>query len=110
MLVLLADVVLWTLLGLYLDQVVPSQYGVAKPLCFCCQRRRRRANEVDDEQRAALLAQDDIGDKDRRNFEPVDAHLRRQEETNECLKVRGLVKAFGEFHAVKGTNLTMYNG
>jgi len=69
MLILLANVIGWTAVGLYLDQVVPSQYGVAKPLCFCCQRRRRRRNDVGDEERAALLAKDDIADKDPNNFE-----------------------------------------
>ena len=29
------NVVFWALLGIYLDQVVPSQFGIAKPLCFC---------------------------------------------------------------------------
>jgi ATP-binding cassette subfamily A (ABC1) protein 3 len=36
--------------------------------------------------------------------------LKRQEQNNECLKVRGLVKKFGSKTAVNGTSLTMYNG
>lgn len=36
--------------------------------------------------------------------------LKKQEESKDCLLVRGLVKKFGEKTAVNGTNLTMYNG
>ena len=39
-LMMLFNVVFWALLGIYLDQVVPSQFGIAKPVCFCFQRRR----------------------------------------------------------------------
>lgn len=34
---LVLDVIFWALLGTYLDQVVPSEFGVAKPWNFCCQ-------------------------------------------------------------------------
>ena len=64
------DVIFWGLLGMYLDQVVPSQFGVAKPMFFCCQKRRTR-NVIGDEQRKRLLADDEIGDGESRNFEPV---------------------------------------
>lgn len=30
------NVIFWMLLGFYLDQVVPSQYGIAKPWNFIC--------------------------------------------------------------------------
>ena len=108
-LMMLFNVVFWALLGIYLDQVVPSQFGIAKPLCFCFQRRRGglRINEAE---RQRLLADDEIGSKDRRNFEMVSDSLKKQERENNCLKVRGLVKKFGNKTAVGGTNLTMYNG
>ena len=52
---LIFDTVFYLLLGLYLDQVVPSQYGVAKKwnfLCtrsFWCSNRRRAQREIRDE-------------------------------------------------------------
>lgn len=45
-----------------------------------------------------------------RNFEAVADQIKKQEQTNECLKVRGLVRKFGPKTAVAGVNLTMYNG
>ena len=41
LLMLFADVIFWGVLGLYLDQVVPSQFGVAKPWNFCCKRAKK---------------------------------------------------------------------
>lgn len=65
---------------------------------------------MNDGERQKLLADDEIGSKDRRNFEMVGDSLKKQERENNCLKVRGLVKKFGNKTAVSGTNLTMYNG
>jgi hypothetical protein len=65
---------------------------------------------VTDEQKQRLLQDNEIGNKDARNFEPVSDNLRKQESSKECMIVRGLVKKFGEKTAVNGTNLTMYNG
>lgn len=31
--------IVWNFLGLYLDQVIPSQFGVAKPWNFMCKRK-----------------------------------------------------------------------
>jgi ATP-binding cassette subfamily A (ABC1) protein 3 len=47
---------------------------------------------------------------DPRNFEAIPESLKKQERENNCLKVRGLVKKFGEKTAVSGTSMTMYNG
>jgi ATP-binding cassette subfamily A (ABC1) protein 3 len=103
------NVVFWGILGMWLDQVVPSQFGIAKPLCFCFMRRRRGGN-INDADRQRLLDDDEIGGKDRRNFEMVSDSLKKQEKEGKCLKVRGLVKKFGNKTAVKGTSLTMYQG
>jgi len=35
-LLLLVDTILWMAIGLYFDQVIPSEFGVAKPWNFCC--------------------------------------------------------------------------
>lgn len=107
LLMLLFDVFLWSFLGLYFDQTVASQFGVAKPWNFLCKSKKKRI-EVGDQEK--LLADNEGSLEDRRNFEPVSDNLRKQEPLGECLKVRGLVKTFGDKKAVAGTNLTMYNG
>jgi len=103
---LLLDIVIYTILGLYLDQVVPSQFGVAKPWNFCCKKSVKR--RVADEEVGLLGQVAKLNDP--KNFEPVADSLKRQEQSKECLQVRGLVKKFGEKTAVNGTSLTMYNG
>ena len=45
-----------------------------------------------------------------KDFEPVPEAIRRQEQTNECLKIRGLRREFGPKVAVENSNVTMYNG
>ena len=50
------------------------------------------------------------GNKDPRNFESVAQSLKKQEKDNNCLKIRGLVKKFGDKTAVSNVNLTMYQG
>ena len=46
---LVLDLVLWGLLGLYLDQVVPSQFGVAKPWNFLCKFKRNKMQTQDEQ-------------------------------------------------------------
>ena len=108
MLFLAADAFIYTLLGIYLDQVLPSDYGVPKPWNFCCKCKKRRRIITEDMQ---PLNDDEMNlVSNPSNFEPVADALKRQEGLGECLKVRGLVKKFGEKTAVNGTNLTMYKG
>lgn len=109
MLFLTADAVFWVLLGLYLDLVIPSGFGVAKPwyFCFKCGKGKERVLRADME---PLNDEEINANQDPRNFEAVADALKRQEVDGECLKVRGLVKKFGEKVAVSGTNLTMYKG
>ena len=52
----------------------------------------------------------EAGEARSKNFENVTDNLKRQERTNDCLKIRGLVKTFGTKRAVDNTNLTFYNG
>mmetsp|Transcript_270 Transcript_270/g.475 ORF Transcript_270/g.475 Transcript_270/m.475 type:complete len:855 (-) Transcript_270:2340-4904(-) len=111
LLMMILNVVLWTLLGIYMDQVIPSQFGVAKPWNFLCKRKKggEQRKTIAEEQRDALLA-DNENEASSNNFEPVTDNLKQQEASKECLIVRNLVKQFGEKKAVNGTNLTMYNG
>ena len=38
--ILLAQIVVYKFLGLYLDQIIPSQYGVAKSWNFLCVKKK----------------------------------------------------------------------
>jgi len=61
---MLGNCVFWTCLGLYLDQVIPSQFGIAKPWNFCCIKKKgSNAWQGTESMRANLLGKDDIGDK-----------------------------------------------
>ena len=59
-------------------------------------------NEIEDEEYGEGIRHAD--------FEPVPDMLRRQEQSAECLKIRGLRKVFGQKAAVENSNITMYNG
>jgi hypothetical protein len=93
---LLLDTFFYLFLGLYLDAVLPSQYGVAKKWYFVCtksfwcgaKKRVRRATINE----SANLLEDDEQAKNSHDFEPVSANVKRQEENNECLKIMGLRK------------------
>lgn len=95
------NVVFWMLLGFYLDQVVPSQYGIAKPWNFLCVGKRAKK---------AGNTQVEIKARNAENFEEVTDALKKQEKDRECLVVKGLVKKFAGKAAVAGTDLTIYNG
>jgi len=107
LLMMFGNVIFWSILGLYLDQVIPSQFGVSKSWNFCCKSSKKKTDKDDTRH---LLADNEHPDEDPRNFEAVADALKKQEKSNDCLKVRGLVKTFGQKRAVDGTNLTMYNG
>lgn len=76
MLFLAFDAVFYILLGLYLDQVLPSDYGVPKPWNFCCKCKKSRRILTDDMQ---PLNDDDERNmlSNPRNFEPVADALKR---------------------------------
>ncbi|GMF35983.1 unnamed protein product [Phytophthora fragariaefolia] len=114
------DTILYTLLGLYFDKVVPKEHGTTLKWYFPVSpsnwRNRRKAREelkakLDaDHPSEALL--DSISVDVNHNFEPVNAELREQERQGEVLAVQRLRKVFpvpgGEKVAVQGLNLTMY--
>ncbi len=108
------DVFFYLLLGLYLDAVIPSQYGVAKKWNFVCKRnfwcKARRREEINQIAEVDKLLDGDFEAKNPNDFEAVAANIKKQEETNECLKIRGLRKIFGDKVAVDNTDITMYQG
>ncbi|KDO35467.1 hypothetical protein SPRG_00314 [Saprolegnia parasitica CBS 223.65] len=108
------DIVLYTLLGLYLEKVVPKDYGITEKWYFLVSpsywRNKRSAGSVqtnlniDDAAYVEGAAHDAI--------EPVGMELKAQEATGEALQIRRLRREFkvpgGTKVAVHGLDLTMY--
>lgn len=102
------------LLALYLDNVLPKEFGKQQPLFYFLTKRYwlgdnepRRAGE----QQRLLDGQDDDAELngEKQDFEAVPKGIREQEKNGDCLKVRGLRKIYGNGkEAVKNLSLTMY--
>lgn len=118
---LLIDTIFFLFLGLYLDQVLQSQFGVAKKWYFLCTRKfwcgdkRKKRTSEDNAANEYLLnseveVSDNLDEHNPHDFEAVPEQIKRQEQTKECLKIRGLRKEFGPKIAVQNSNVTMYNG
>ena len=119
------SLVAFTMLGLYLDAVLPSKFGKRKSPIFCllprsykcCRRERRRAQVQqtgDDVLPDSSEGQDDafeMANVGAANYEAPPLVCRRQEQYGDFLRIEGLQKTFpGGFRAVKGLNVKMYNG
>jgi ATP-binding cassette, subfamily A (ABC1), member 3 len=117
---MIISLLLFFWIGIWLDNVLPSAYGLRKGWCFClsphywCGRTRRprknSKNSIDAESAEdELYFEAKYMKKD--NFEPVARDLIKQEADKKILKVTDLKKTFENgFQAVKGVNLKMYNG
>ncbi|CAK4688978.1 unnamed protein product [Aphanomyces euteiches] len=99
---LVFDILLYTLLGLYFERVVPKDYGVTEKWNFLSPP-------------AGAAAHNDLAvalDIHNDNMEPGGADLKRQERNGEALQIQNLRRVFpvpgGEKVAVNGMNLTMY--
>jgi len=86
LIMLAVDTIYLLFLGIYLDQVIPSDFGVAKPWNFCCLPRywrgstRRRRGRGEGEEASLLEADAELAPSDRpENFEAIAENLRRQE-------------------------------
>ncbi|RLO09677.1 hypothetical protein DYB28_009111, partial [Aphanomyces astaci] len=105
---LAVDVVLYTLLGMYFELVVPKEYGVPLSWHFPCTfwMKSRQAPPS-----TYALADTHDNDKDV-PMEDVGLDMRLQETSGYALRIQNLRKVFavpgGEKVAVKGINLTMY--
>ncbi|RLN94814.1 hypothetical protein BBJ28_00020795, partial [Nothophytophthora sp. Chile5] len=107
------DTLLYTVLGLYFDKVMPKEYGTSLKWYFPVspsywRGRRQRAMTVQTQD--ALL--ENVALDMNPNFEPVNAELREQERHGEALSVQRMRKVFqvpgGEKVAVQGLNMVMY--
>ena len=126
---LIFDTIMYTVLGWYLEQVLPKEFGVRRPYSFVFYKshwipgatdgwfglslpgsRAAPSNSLLDE--GALYAAGP-GDDGAGNVEAVSADLRAQIETNECVQIHGLRRTFdtpdGEKVAVKNLTVNIYS-
>ncbi|RHZ01022.1 hypothetical protein DYB31_010702, partial [Aphanomyces astaci] len=110
---LVVDVIMYTLLGLYFERVVPKDYGVTETWYFAVtpsywrkKLTKKTAKAVSADALAVAL------DVHSDNMEDVGIELKQQETSGHALRIQNLRKVFavpgGEKVAVKGINLTMY--
>jgi len=99
--------IIFILLGFYLDQVLPSDFGVRKHPLFCFMRNKnssgkhRRVDSIDKHQ----YKQEEL------NFEPAANALIAQDQSNESIKVQGLRKVYDTGKvAVDNVSFNMYKG
>ena len=119
---LIVSGILFTFIGLYLDKVLPKEYGNSEPWYFVCSPRfwgctRREAVVVNREEEGHdlrdTLLDDDFEAKNLKPeyYEPVAADVAKLELDAKCLKVDNLRKTYQNgFKAVKGINVKMFQG
>lgn len=104
----------WTFLGLYLDKVLPREYGKKESCCFycspsfwgCCRKKARNLSEIRnaaDNYEARNL--------DSEYYEPVASDIAKLELEDKFLQIKDLRKTYENgFKAVNGINVKMYQG
>jgi ATP-binding cassette subfamily A (ABC1) protein 3 len=106
--------VFWTLLGLYITYIVPTEFGTRKHPCFCFMWKKRRRNNGPEAQSLLIQANSSLDESEidkAGNFERVGNDLKELEDTNQCLKIDNLSKVYPNgFKAVNNLSLTMYSG
>lgn len=103
------NILVFVILGLYLDQVFPNEFGHKKhPLFFILWMFPRRHNQdhhehlIGDHEKADHKALND-------RVEEVDSNLRKLEQEGNCLKVEGLTKVYPSGkRAVSNLSMNMY--
>lgn len=109
LIMLAVDIVIYGIIGLYLDNVVPSPTGVRKPLYYFltrdywCPGKTASANKFGNESNSMLLYPDP-------HFERVAEEFKAQESADDCMKIRHLNKFFGQKHSVRDFSLNLYKG
>mmetsp|Transcript_38950 Transcript_38950/g.120373 ORF Transcript_38950/g.120373 Transcript_38950/m.120373 type:complete len:955 (-) Transcript_38950:399-3263(-) len=105
------DIFLYLFIALYLDQVIPSQWGTRRHPLFCiidpirwCMNRGKKDDREQRDREMHAVPDAHEGDNDSGSlFEPQSA---REEEPS--VEIRKMRKVFGDFVAVKGLDLPMY--
>jgi len=103
--------IIFALLGLYLDNVLPGIGGVRRPWYYCLTSEYWQPNknreEESNEAKAKIL---ETQDSNTPLFEEVGLDLRYQETSGECLSIKGLSKEFDGKLVVDNLNLNIYKG
>ena len=115
---LVIDTVIYGMLALYFDKVIPSEYGTSLPWYFPVsigywKGLGKTDNSIDADTMRVLDAeyQSNLAALQRtKRLEPVDASLLHQQDSGQAMLVRGLRKQFGSKIAVDGIDLDMYEG
>ena len=117
---MIVSLLLFFWIGIYLDNTLPSAYGLRKGWCFCltsafcCGRRDAKARR----RQVSEGSEDHENDPnwetkymDATKFEAAPRELTKLEQEKKVLKVSDLMKTFENgFQAVRGLNVKMYNG
>lgn len=110
------DTVIFTFLGWYLDNVLPSEYGVRQPPWFCFLGSYWRSSTLDgtDDFNEHDPGQPEDSDNYNRLIEPPSTSQTQAEQAGRCVKCNKLRKVFstpaGPKVAVDSLTLTMYEG
>lgn len=115
---LVIDSVLYGLLALYFDKVIPSEYGVSLPWYFPFTKGFWMGHTNNDEglnqTELGLIKEEEerirTDMRNNRNIEEPDPGLLKQIEGGQAMVVRGLRKHFGNKVAVDGIDLDMFKG
>ncbi|EGZ11630.1 lipid exporter ABCA1 family [Phytophthora sojae] len=114
------DIILYTLLGLYLERVIPREYGTVEKWYFPLQpsywvrsfRAKRCLSKVNDVANNVVNGSHAVLDIENPNMEVASEELRHQERTGEALVISDIKKEFvvpgGIKRAVRGVSLAMY--
>jgi hypothetical protein len=112
-----AESLIFLLLALYLEQVVPKETGIAKHPLFCLKKskkkgkkRRRTTKYLDGTMKNSDSFLIDGVDSKAELFEQVDEPQLAMSMDDNTLEIKELNKIYGnKKHAVRGLNLTMYS-
>jgi len=116
---LILDMILYAVLGVYFDAVLPSALGASRhkwwhPFCFFC-RRRSKKNITDDYQLHVEEAEAREATMDTNGyFQPIAGGLKSVRRDGNCVLLSNLRKTFqsdkGPVNAVNGVDCTFYEG
>lgn len=100
------DVIGFLVLALYLDMVLPRQWGTPEPWYFPIQKSFWCGVDKQAVRKTEELEDLVISDENKKYFEEVPSSIA----TNIGVKLRGIKKIFGSFEAVAGIDLDIYEG
>ena len=98
-------------MGLYLEQIVPTEYGQQKHWLFLCRKdtyckKVKLDDDLFDMDPDSLLEETNLQPE---NFEAIPDEIKMLESTNDYMRIQNLRKVYANgFEAVKGTNLKVY--